>query len=103
MSKVKNVDISWVASDSPDVVGYRFYYQDVDMFLDYDAPYVDLGNVTTINVAAVLELSGLDGIYNIGITAIDDAGNESAMSIAENIPLDLESPNAPGLITVVRS
>jgi len=43
-----------------------------------------------------------DGVYNLGITAVDDAGNESSFSLINDVPLDFLAPDAPGEITIIR-
>ena len=63
----------------------------------------DIGNVTSIDLSTLDGMTTKDGTYNIGITAIDDAGNESSMSIVEGVALDFVAPDPPGPIAVERS
>ena len=78
-------------SASPDVVGYRLYmeifpkkvtFNSTNWILDWE-----LGpEENTIIAEFPLDIS-TNGIYNFGISAIDDAGNESAMSEISNVSL----------------
>lgn len=101
MAQVKGLTITFPPSDSPDVVGYKMYIIETPEAVDYDSPSVDLGNVTEIDMALVEGMSTKDGIYNLGIVAVDDAGNESSMSLANDVPLDFAPPNPPGAITFI--
>ena len=100
---VKDVTISFPASQSPDVVGYKLYVEEAPTPVTYNSEAVDLGSETTVDLSTVSGMSTKDGTYNIGITVIDDAGNESSMSIANDIALDFVEPDPPGLITVTRA
>ena len=97
-------NIKFLASISPDVVTHRFYYQESPDPVTYDSAYVSLGNekdadgYINADLAALLGSMLLDGIYNVGVAAIDDNGNESPMSKANDYPLDFVAPDAPGPI-----
>ena len=103
MAKIKSVTLSFPASDSPDVVGYKLYYALEGMGLNYDSPFINLGNVIEVNLGGFPDLAGLDGVYDLGVVAIDDAGNESDMSMAVSVPLDFSAPAAPVDVVVTRS
>lgn len=101
MTKIKNLKISFAPSDSPDVIGYKMYIEETPNLVTYNSEYFDLGNNTTIDLSTLSGITTKDGIYNIGIVAIDDAGNESSMSKANDIPLDFMAPNPPGEIILL--
>ena len=103
MAKVKNVVVSFPASDSPDVTGYKLYIEEAPNVVSYESVSFDIGNVTTIDLSKLDGMTTKDGIYNLGITAVDDAGNESSMSVVSDVPLDFVAPNPPGQITITRS
>lgn len=86
------------ASDSPDVVGYKLYVEESPNEVTYESESFDLGNNTTIDLTSIDGMTTRDGVYNIGVTAVDDAGNESSMSKATDVPLDFLAPNPPGEI-----
>ena len=100
--KVKNVTLSFPASGSQDVVGYKLYMETAPTQVVYASPAFDLGNNTSVDLASLPGMSTTDGIYNLGITAIDDAGNESSFSLISDVPLDFLAPDAPGEITLTR-
>lgn len=99
---VKNVTLSFPASGSPDVVGYKLYAEEVPNAVTYDSESVDLGNNTTVDLSTLPMMTTKDGTYNVGITAVDDAGNESSMSVVNDVALDFTEPDPPGVITIVR-
>jgi len=105
MAKLVGLKIKFSASASPDVVTNHLYYVESPAAVDYESPMVDIGNTADgegfINVDLGRHLSGLDGIYNIGIAAVDDVGNEADMSKANDLPLDFQAPETVGAIIVL--
>ncbi|OEU68382.1 MAG: hypothetical protein BBJ57_02130 [Desulfobacterales bacterium PC51MH44] len=111
MPQVAPIKIAFPPSDSPDVVNYRLYYVDTSETLGLNSPYVDLppqaadpdGDMR-FNAGDVKDAQGNivfeDGRYNLGVAAIDDAGNESEMSTLLDVPLDFVPPNPPGQIRI---
>lgn len=100
--KVQQTILRFAASPSPDVVGYKLYIADALDQLNYDSQSFELGNVTEIDMATLDGMTTTDGVYAIGVTAVDDAGNESSMSTAAEVPLDFSAPDAPGAIEIIR-
>ena len=103
MSKIKSVTLSFPGSDSQDVVGYKLYVSKVPADVNYESQAFDLGTNTSIILNSFPGMEGIDDVYNIGVTAIDDAGNESSMSVVNNVPLDFLAPNPPGVVTITSS
>lgn len=103
MAIVKTVTITFSGSDSPDVIDYKLYVEEAPTVVSYQSSAVSLGNVTSVDLSTIKELTTKDGIYNIGITALDTAGNESSMSLLNDVPLDFAAPNPPGQLVIVRS
>ena len=101
MAKVKDVTLSFPASASADVVGYKLYLEPAPAEVTHDSPSHDLGNTTTVTLNSVLGL--IDGVYNIGVVAVDDVGNESDFSLLNDIPLDFVPPGPPGSLTITSS
>lgn len=92
-------------STSPDVVGYKMYIQESPDPVDYTSEGIDLGMPPTdadgklvVDLSTLSALTTKDGVYNIGVVAIDDAGNESSMTKAANVPLDFVAPDPPGTL-----
>lgn len=103
MAKIKNVNISFPASTSPDVVGYKLYISQAPDAVTYDSESFDLGSNTSVDLSSLPDMLNKDGSFNIGVTAVDDTGNESDMSVANDVALDFVAPDAPGEIVVTRS
>lgn len=103
MPKVKTVKISFPPSGSPDVAGYRLYMSESPAPVDYACPSWDLGSNTSVDLSTLDGMTTRDGTYNLGIVAVDGAGNESSMSILEGVALDFVAPDPPGQIVVERS
>jgi hypothetical protein len=88
------------------VTGYRLYWSPAETPVDYTSPNhdfvaADLPDDPNSPGKKILDLTGvdamqtLDGTYNLGLTAIDDAGNESGMSVLSGIGLDFVAPAPP--------
>ncbi len=102
MAKIGQKTIRFLPSDSPDVVTNKLYvepYADPTN-LSYNSTSFDVGNVADtdgyVHVNLGDYLAGHDGNYDIGIAAVDDAGNEADMSTAFDVPLDFQAPNQVG-------
>ena len=100
MAKVKQYSITWTKSASIDVVGYKIYYIPEEELLDYGSPSVLVGDVDTVLIPD--DTPGfpfIDGNYKIGLTAVDDVGNES--DFQEKIdPFELVAPDVPADLEV---
>jgi len=105
---IKEVIVKFPPSASEDVTGYKMYYVPQGQTLDYSSNTIDLGLPATgtdgkiaASVSELPNFQAADDTFSIGITAVDDAGNESAMSTAD-VTLDFTAPDAPGPIEIVR-
>ena len=101
---IKDLNMSHVApsefaadpSVAQDVVGYGLRYAPAgDPAPAQGSSYVDLGASPSFDVADISEMAGIDGVYDLYLFALDDAGNESDYSVLNNAPLDLVPPDAP--------
>jgi hypothetical protein len=97
---VKKVTMNFPPSPSADTVGYKLYVQKEPDAVSFDSQVFDIGNTTTLDLGTLMV--DADGVFNIGVTAYDDAGNESAMSILNGVALDFVQPDPPGAITITR-
>ncbi len=102
MAKVKSVTMSFPPSSSADVVGYKMYMEESPSPVTDQSQMYDLGLNTSIDLSTLPGMTTNDGIYNLGITAVDDAGNESGMTVLNDVALDFVAPDAPGEITITR-
>ena len=69
--------LSFPASQSPSVVGYKLYIEPYPCAVTYESKSFNLGNNTTVVFA---NLSVENGEYNVGITAVDKSGNETEIN-----------------------
>jgi len=99
---VKKATLSFPPSNSPDVVGYKLYIETAPTPVDYNSKSFDLGNNTSVDLSTLPGMTTTDGVYNLGVSALDDAGNESSFSVLENVPLDFAAPDAPGALVITR-
>ncbi len=102
MAKVKSVTMSFPASGSADVTGYKLYMEEVPNLVTDQSQMFDLGPNTSIDLSTLPGMTTNDGVYNLGVVAVDDAGNESSMSVISDVALDFVAPDAPGAITITR-
>ena len=94
MSKMKKRRLSWVASNSSQVIGYKLYWAE-EGGVDYDSQFSELGNITAVVLPDdVVEFTPGNGPVEFGITAIDELGNESDM-VTLFAPYQFSVPDAP--------
>jgi hypothetical protein len=109
MAQVNQAMIKFAPSASADVTGYKMYLEADPGTVNYNSQSFALGNpapvdgMINVDIAALPGMTTYDGVYNIGVVAVDDAGNESSMSVKTGVALDFVAPDPPGEITVVRS
>jgi len=91
-------------SGSEDVVRYKMYAQKVpdevnmqSKAFDLGMPEFDQNGAAKIDMNTINGIFALDGDYNLGITSVDDFGNESTMlkEGLTNITLDFVKPDPP--------
>ena len=94
MAKIKKRKLKWIASDSPQVVGYKLYWSENGP-VNYYSKCVNLGNVTEIVLPDDVDsfVPG-GGPVEFAITALDELGNESDM-ITLTAPYQFNVPKAP--------
>ena len=110
MSLVKGTILAITPSTSPDVTGYKLYMVDESLPLARDEngavpgaqvfdlvdPEPDEGDgQMRWDLAKLPGMTTNDGVYNLGVAAVDDAGNESSFLEILGVPLDFVAPNAP--------
>ena len=102
MAKIKETWLRFAPSDSPDVVTNKLYLELSPIVVTDTSPSFDIGNningdgLVEVNLAIVPGMTTLDGVYNIGVAAVDDRGNEASMTLADDIALDFLAPNPVG-------
>lgn len=102
MAQVKELVIKFKQSASEDVTANRVRIRPANTPTAYDSPYHDVPKLaadddgyTRIPLADVPQAEGLDGQYDVHVTALDDVGNESDFLEIDNQTFDIEPPAAP--------
>jgi hypothetical protein len=94
MAKMKKRRLSWRASSSSQVVGYKLYWSEGGG-VNYDSACAKLGNVTEIILPDDVDsFTPGGGPIELGITAVDELGNESDM-VTVMAPYQFSVPKAP--------
>lgn len=101
MAKLKKRKLRWHASSSPQVIGYKLYWAEGGN-VDYNSKQAFLGNVTEIVLPANVDsFKPGDGQIELGITSIDELGNESDI-ITFKAPYQFSVPKAPTNLEMVK-
>lgn len=103
MSQIKELFIRFTQSTSPDVAGNRVRIHPANSDPSYDTPFdeikpapsPDADGFTRIPLVNVAKAAGLEGSYDVGVTAIDATGNESDFLDIDNATFDLSAPLPP--------
>lgn len=94
MARIRKLKLSWTPSESNKVVGYRLYWSNGSK-VDYGSNFIELGNVTEVDLPDILKCDSLTGeSFMLGITAVDKIGNESDM-LKLPAPYRVEAPPPP--------
>lgn len=102
MSFIKPTVVRFKQSTSPDTVLNRFRIRPANTAAIYDAPFddvpkgaVDTDGYTRVQQSSIPKIAGLEGKFDIHITAVDARGNESDFLQVDNVNLDLGAPTPP--------
>jgi hypothetical protein len=99
VGRIRKKRIRWEPSGVGEVTGYKLYWSK-DAPVNYGSQSAYLGNVTEVILPdGVPSFPVITGEVNLGITAIDSAGNESGM-IEITTRLNFSIPEAPRKIEV---
>lgn len=106
---VKPTFLTYTPSDSPDVEGYYLYMEDAPAVVSAASQRWDIGNQSPETdgkvVYDITQLEGMttkDGVYNLGLSAYDEVGNESSMILMNDVALDFIAPNPPSDGAIIR-
>lgn len=109
MAKVKSVIMKFPASRSADVVSYRLYMEEVPTSVTYSSEVFNIieepddDGIITVDLSTIPGMTTKDGIYNFGVSSVDDAGNESSLSLINDVTIDFIAPDPPGEIIIATS
>lgn len=98
MGKVRQKRVRWNASGGDGLLSYRLYWS-VDGCVDYASDHADLGVVTDVVLPDdIPSFPWVSGDVELGITAVNQSGNESDMTKVK-ANLDFMVPHPPmGLV-----
>jgi len=99
MAKIRKHKLSWEASDSKNVIGYKLYWSK-EKEVSYDSKYIEMVNLTEIILPDDIPFS--DSPIMFGVTAIDRDGNESDIATIA-APYQLQVPKSPASLTLKHS
>lgn len=102
MAKIVKRRLKWDAVSAADLTGYKVYFQTDGAPIDYaTSPSVGFGPSVLVAVIPddLPDLAGVEGSVTLGVTAVDDAGNESDVS-SVTVDIDVTPPAAPGGVVV---
>lgn len=106
MSVVKPMYLRFVPSDSPDVITNKMYMEEAPSIVTSQSPSFDIGNnlnaegLVEVDLAVLPGMTTMDGVYNIGVAAVDDRGNEASMTLMNDVPFDFVAPNPVGSLII---
>lgn len=102
MALVKEIVVRFRQSTAADVVANRIRVRPANTPAEYDSPFDELpkpaadnDGFTRIPAANIPSMQGLEGQYDVHITAVDSRGNESDFLEIDNQLFDLSPPDAP--------
>jgi len=100
MARAHTQILKWTAPPDTDVVGYNFRATPATDPMNYSVDEVNVGNVTQVDMGQLANdgyapLIDADGNFNLGVSALDDIGNESDIAVKPDVPLDFVPPGPP--------
>jgi len=102
MAQVKEIVVRFKQSVSADTVKNRVRVREANTPAEYDEPFNDVAKptpdadgYTRIPAANIPAMAGLEGQYDVHVTALDSRGNESDFLEIDNQTFDLSPPEAP--------
>lgn len=91
MAKIRKYKLSWEASDSINITGYKIYWSKGES-VGYDSKAIDVGNATEITLSD--DITSSDSKVMFGVVAIDKNGNESDITTMSK-PYYFNIPKSP--------
>lgn len=102
MAHIKEVVVRFKQSLAADVVANRVYihapnqpFSDTNAFDEVPKPAADADGFTRISFVNLPKAAGLEGRFDVDVTAVDARGNESDPLELDDQLFDLSPPDAP--------
>lgn len=102
MTEIRKKRVRWTAAPDADVVSHRIRVGPEGTDLSYESSYVQIEMPDTEIIlpdSFPADTFGLDQNYTLGISAVDDVGNEGDI-VAVASPFDFVAPGVPTGIVV---
>ena len=107
---VKQSFFHFTPSPSPDVASYIIAMEEVPREPDLNSQIWNVGKPDPdsadgkihIDLTTLDGMTSKDGVYNIGVAAVDDADNTSSFAVARDVAIDFVAPDPPTDPQVVR-
>jgi hypothetical protein len=104
MAKIIKKKVSWNPSSATDVVSYRLYWSTESSGApDYSSDYKEVdSSVTQVIIPDETPTFpiAIEDNYILGVSSVDDVGNESDIAMAAAVPFDFNAPDAPSDISI---
>ena len=98
MAKIRRYKLTWYASKSQNVAGYKVYWSQGDD-VGYDSNYIEIFNFTEL--PDFNDIIVLDKPMMFGVSAVDFDGNESDITKLSE-PFQVKVPKAPNCLSLIR-
>jgi hypothetical protein len=94
VGKIRQKKVRWQGSPTPGIHTYKLYWS-TDGVLDYNSPSMEVGNSTEIVLPeGAPSFPLVNGTLTVGISAVNDAGNESDITQV-TAEVNFTVPDAP--------
>jgi hypothetical protein len=110
MARVKSKTLRFNPSVSTDVTEYLVYFEPAasPTKLSYESTVASIGKPEpgadgkiAVDMSQFEIIRTIDGKYDVGLTVVDDGGNESSMAQLLAVELDFTAPDAPTGLQIV--
>jgi hypothetical protein len=99
VAKIKKRRFRWHPSSSPTVIGYKLYWSE-QACVGYHSDCAFIGNVTEVILPGqVSSFPEAGGPVELGITAVNEIGNESDMATF-TVPFQFSVPDPPSSLSL---
>lgn len=96
MSKLAPNQVGWTPPSAADLDHYELRVVAAGAALDYTVPGITVAkDATSYDFATNPDYAGKQGEFDVGLSAVDVAGNESDITVLKAVPIDFVPPDAP--------
>lgn len=96
MSKLAPNQVAWTAPSATDLAGYNLRVVPAGQTLDYTVAAISVPKgATSYDFSTNSSFAGKQGLFDMGVSAVDTAGNESDMATLKGVSIDFVPPDPP--------